>query len=142
MELLRNLLFEIRLPRILAAALIGASLAVSGAAYQAMFVNPLVSPSLLGVLAGASCGAALGMVAFRSWYAVQCTTFLGGVAAVGLAVGLARIYRASGTIMLILGGVISGALFSALLSLIKYLADPYNQLPAIVYWLMGNLSLA
>jgi len=142
MELLRNLLFEIRLPRILAAALIGASLAVSGAAYQAMFVNPLVSPGLLGVLAGASCGAALGMVAFRSWYAVQCITFLGGVAAVGVAVGLARIYRTGGTIMLVLGGVISGALFSALLSLVKYLADPYNQLPAIVYWLMGNLSLA
>ncbi|BDV42192.1 iron ABC transporter permease [Geotalea uraniireducens] len=141
-ELLRNLLLEIRLPRILAAALIGAALAVSGAAYQAMFVNPLVSPALLGVLAGASCGAALGMVLFKSWYAVQCATFLGGIAAVALAVGLARIYRIGGTIMLVLGGVISGALFSALLSLVKYLADPYNQLPAIVYWLMGNLSLA
>lgn len=141
-ELLQNLLLEIRLPRILAAALIGAALAASGTAYQAMFVNPLVSPSLLGVLAGASFGAALGMVFFKSWYAVQCATFLGGVAAVAVAVGLARIYRISGTIMLVLGGVISGALFSALLSLIKYLADPYNQLPAIVYWLMGNLSLA
>ena len=142
LELLQNLLLEIRLPRILAAALIGAALAASGTAYQAMFVNPLVSPSLLGVLAGASFGAALGMVFFKNWYAVQCATFLGGVAAVAVAVGLARIYRVSGTIMLVLGGVISGALFSALLSLIKYLADPYNQLPAIVYWLMGNLSLA
>lgn len=141
-ELLRNLLLEIRLPRILAAALIGAALASSGAAYQAMFVNPLVSPSLLGVLAGASFGAAVGMVFFKSWYEVQLASFIGGVGAVGVAVGLARIYRASGTIMLILGGVISGALFAALLSLVKYLADPYNQLPAIVYWLMGNLSLA
>ena len=142
MELLRNLLLEIRLPRILAAALIGAALATSGAAYQAMFVNPLVSPSLLGVLSGASFGAALGMVFFKNWYEVQLATFLGGVAAVLVAVGLARVYRISGTIMLVLGGVISGALFAALLSLVKYLADPYNQLPAIVYWLMGNLSLA
>jgi len=142
MELLRNLLLEIRLPRILAAALIGAALATSGAAYQAMFVNPLVSPSLLGVLSGASFGAALGMVFFKNWYEVQLASFLGGVTAVLVAVGLARVYRISGTIMLVLGGVISGALFAALLSLVKYLADPYNQLPAIVYWLMGNLSLA
>ena len=142
MELLRNLLLEIRLPRILAAALIGAALASSGAAYQAMFVNPLVSPSLLGVLAGASFGAALGMVFFKNWYEVQLASFLGGVVAVLVAVGLAKVYRISGTIMLVLGGVISGALFAALLSLVKYLADPYNQLPAIVYWLMGNLSLA
>ncbi|MFA7061659.1 MAG: iron ABC transporter permease [Pedobacter sp.] len=142
LELLRNLIYEIRLPRILAAALIGASLAVSGAAFQAMFVNPLVSPSLLGVLAGASFGAALGMVFGKSWYSIQAATFLGGIAAVAVAVGLARFYRMSGAIMLVLGGVISGALFSALLSVIKYLADPYNQLPTIVYWLMGNLSLA
>lgn len=142
MELLRNLLLEIRLPRILAAALIGAALATSGAAYQAMFVNPLVSPSLLGVLSGASFGAALGMVFFKNWYEVQLASFLGGVVAVLVAVGLAKVYRISGTIMLVLGGVISGALFAALLSLVKYLADPYNQLPAIVYWLMGNLSLA
>jgi iron complex transport system permease protein len=107
-----------------------------------MFVNPLVSPSLLGVLSGASFGAALGMVFFKNWYEVQLASFLGGVAAVLVAVGLARVYRISGTIMLVLGGVISGALFAALLSLVKYLADPYNQLPAIVYWLMGNLSLA
>lgn len=142
MDLLRNLLMDIRLPRILAAALIGASLAISGAAYQAMFMNPLVSPSLLGVLAGASFGAAIGMVYSKSWYTVQLATFIGGAGAVMVAVGLARIYRSNGTIMLVLGGVISGALFSALLSLVKYLADPYNQLPAIVYWLMGNLAMA
>src|SRR5208337_1829032 len=81
-RLLGNLLLDIRLPRILAAVLIGASLSVSGAAFQAMFVNPLVSPSLLGVLAGASFGAALAMVFFKSWLAVQISTFVFGFAAV------------------------------------------------------------
>jgi iron complex transport system permease protein len=140
MRILKNVLLDIRLPRILAAALIGASLSVSGAAYQAMFINPLVSPSILGVLGGASFGAALGIVYLKSWYAVQLSTFLGGLAAVAVAIGVARIYRVNATIMLILGGIISGALFTSLLELIKYISDPYNQLPTIVYWLMGSLS--
>lgn len=140
--LLENLILDIRLPRILAAALIGASLSVSGTAYQAMFINPLVSPGLLGVLAGASFGGALGMVFLKTWYAVQLSAFLGGIAAVGIALAITRVYRSGSTIMLVLGGIISGALFSALLSLVKYVSDPYNQLPAIVYWLMGNMALA
>jgi iron complex transport system permease protein len=140
-SLLSSLLFEIRLPRILAAALIGASLAVAGASFQAMFVNPLVSPSLLGVLAGASFGAALGMVFESNWFAVQCLTFLFGFLAVGIAVGIARIHKGNIILLLILGGVISSALFTSLLSVVKYIADPSNQLPAIVQWLMGGLSL-
>jgi len=140
--LLENLLLSIRLPRIIAAMFVGASLSVSGAAFQAMFVNPLVSPGLLGVLAGASFGAALGMVVSNSWLAVQICTFLFGFAAVMIAVGIARIYRGSTILLLILGGVISGAMFTSLLSIVKYSADPYDKLPAIVYWLMGGLSLA
>ena len=142
MDLLNGILLEIRMPRILAAALIGAALSSSGAAFQAMFVNPLVSPSLLGVLAGASFGAALGIVYLKTWFAVQLCTFLGGVLAVTVAVGIARIYRVNTTIMLVLGGIISAALFTSLLSVVKYLSDPYNQLPTIVYWLMGNLTLS
>jgi len=140
-DLLSNLLFDIRLPRILAAALIGASLSVAGASFQAMFVNPLVSPSLLGVLAGASFGAALGMVFSGSWFAVQCLTFFFGFLAVGIAVGIAKMHKGNTILLLILGGVISGAMFTSLLSVIKYIADPANQLPAIVQWLMGGLSL-
>ena len=140
-RLFHNLFFDIRLPRVLAAVLIGASLSVSGAAFQAMFVNPLVSPSLLGVLAGASFGAALGIVFFKSWLAVQISTFAFGFAAVAIAVGMAKMYRGNNVLLLILGGVISGALFTSLLSIIKYVADPYNQLPAITVWLMGGLSL-
>jgi len=141
-ELLANILLDIRMPRIIAAALIGSALSVSGAAFQSMFINPLVSPGLLGVLAGASFGAALGMIAFDSWFAVQSGAFICGFAAVLVAIGIARLYRGDRLLMLILGGIISGALFTSLLSIVKYVADPYDQLPAIVYWLMGGLSLA
>jgi iron complex transport system permease protein len=138
---LHNLLVEIRMPRILAAGMIGAALSVSGAAYQAMFVNPLVSPGILGVLGGSAFGAALGMLLGTSWFGIQVLTFVFGFAAMGVAVGVARIYRVNSTVMLVLGGVISSAFFTSLVSIVKYSADPYNQLPAIVYWLMGNMSL-
>jgi iron complex transport system permease protein len=140
--LLKNIIVDIRLPRILAAVLIGAALSVSGAAFQSMFINPLVSPSLLGVLSGASFGAALGLIFSKSWFMVQGSSFLFGFVAVIVSVGIARLYRGDRLLMLILGGIISGALFTSLLSIIKYLADPTNQLPAIVYWLMGGLSMA
>jgi iron complex transport system permease protein len=141
--LLENIIVQIRLPRILLAMLIGAALATSGAAFQAMFVNPLVSPGILGVLAGASFGAALGMLISEQWWIVQLLAFAFGFVAVGFAVMVGSMVRSGrSSIMLVLGGVISGSLFTALLSVIKYVADPYSTLPAIVYWLMGSLSMA
>ncbi|WP_298693638.1 iron ABC transporter permease [uncultured Sulfuricurvum sp.] len=141
--LLDNIILQIRLPRILLAILIGAALATSGAAFQAMFVNPLVSPGILGVLAGASFGAALGMLISEQWYIVQILAFIFGFVAVGVAVLIgSMVTNSRSTIMLVLGGVISGSLFTALLSIIKYVADPYSTLPAIVYWLMGSLTMA
>ncbi|WP_321491671.1 iron ABC transporter permease [uncultured Desulfobacter sp.] len=138
--LLKNLFIDIRLPRIVAAMLVGASLSVSGAAFQSMFINPLVSPGLLGVLAGACFGAALGMVVTSSWLFVQVSSVACGLLAVCAAIGMAALYRGDRLLMLILGGIISSALFTSLLSVVKYLADPYSQLPAIVYWLMGGFS--
>ena len=138
--LLYNLIVVIRLPRVLAAILVGASLSVSGASYQALFRNPLVSPGLLGVLAGASAGAALGIILEGNWLMVQASAFFGGLAAVGIGVGIAHLFGRGSLVMLILGGILSGTLFTSLLSVVKYLADPYNQLPAIVYWLMGSLG--
>lgn len=141
--LLDNIIMEIRLPRVILAILIGSSLATSGAVFQAMFVNPLVSPGILGVLAGASFGAALGMLVSEQWYVVQILAFLFGFLAVGIAVMIGTMVTNSrSTVMLVLGGVISGSLFTSLLSVIKYVADPYSTLPAIVYWLMGTLSTA
>lgn len=140
LETVSNVLWQLRLPRIAAAALIGASLSVSGGAFQAVFRNPLVSPSLLGVQAGASFGAALAMLLYNHWFLVQISAFAGGILAVSVAVAISATNRYSSVLFLVLGGMISSALFSALLSLVKYVADPYNQLPAIVFWLMGSLA--
>ncbi|MDX9814309.1 MAG: iron ABC transporter permease [Sulfurimonadaceae bacterium] len=139
--LVENILLNIRLPRILLAVLIGSALATSGAVFQAMFVNPLVSPGILGVLAGASFGAALGMLVSEHWLVVQILAFVFGFVAVGFAVLVGSMVGNS-KIMLVLGGVISASLFTSLLSIIKYLADPYSTLPAIVYFLLGSLSMA
>lgn len=135
------ILAEIRLPRIIAAILIGASLSVSGAVFQGMFVNPLVSPGILGVLSGAGFGASLGMLFGLSLFMIQGIAFIFGFIAVFLALAISRFYgQGNSILMLVLGGVISSSLFGALLSLVKYVADPYNTLPSIVYWLMGSLS--
>ncbi|MCE5242217.1 MAG: iron ABC transporter permease [Syntrophobacteraceae bacterium] len=142
LKALRNILVGIRLPRVTAAGLAGAALSVSGAVFQSMFINPLVSPDLLGVLAGASFGAALGMILSNSWFAVQSNAFAFGLAAVTISVAMARLFRREGLLMLILGGIVSGSLFTALLTGLKYLADPQEQLPAIIYWLMGGFTMS
>lgn len=142
LALLDNLLFDVRLPRVLTAVLVGMSLSVSGASFQAVFRNPLVSPDLLGVLAGAAFGAALAMLFDASWLTLQVTSFACGIAAVALAVAIGNLFGSASVITLLLGGLISSASFAAMLSLIKYVADPENQLPAITYWLMGNLGMA
>ena len=139
-EILSGIIFDLRIPRIVAAILIGASLSVSGAAYQSMFMNPLVSPGVLGVLAGGGFGAALGIVCGLNLFFIQLTAFGGGILAVLTALSIARVYNGDRLLMLILGGIISGAFFTVLLSLIKYAADPNDELPAITYWLMGSLS--
>lgn len=138
---LTNLFLAIRLPRIVAGVVIGAALSTSGAAFQALFVNPLVSPALLGVLAGASFGAALGILLSCTQLTIQALAFFFGLLAVALALVLVRKRGLrSSRVTLVLGGIISGAFFTALLSLVKYVADPDNQLPSIVYFLMGSLA--
>ena len=134
------LIKEIRLPRILGAVLVGAALASSGAVYQSMFINPLVSPSILGVLHGAGFGAAIGIVMLNSSVATQVCAFIFACLAVGLAVLLSSLLPRSSLLVLVLGGMVSSAFFMALTSLMKYVADPTSQLPELVYWLMGTFS--
>ncbi|RXJ69717.1 ABC transporter permease [Halarcobacter ebronensis] len=140
-QLLQNIIMEIRFPRIVASILIGASLAISGVAFQSMFKNPLVSPGILGVLSGAAFGAALGMIFFKEFLLIQVSSFVFGILAVFIALFISMFNRQNQLILLILGGVVSSAFFSSMLSITKYMADPYNELPAIVYWLMGSLAL-
>lgn len=137
-----NIVWEIRLPRAILGSMVGASLAVSGASLQGLFRNPLVSSGMLGVSAGAGFGAALAIVLFHNTFMIYLFAFLAGILAVALSYMIGRIYDTAPVIMLVLGGVIVSSVFSALLSLVKYVADPYNDLPAIVFWLMGSLSSA
>jgi iron complex transport system permease protein len=131
---------RIRFPRALMAMLAGAGLSISGAAFQGMFHNPLVSPYLLGVSAGAGFGAALGIMVELPAVWVQVSAFLFGMIAVSLTYFISRVYKTTPVLMLVLSGVVVSSLFMALISLIKYTADPDNKLPAIVFWLMGSLG--
>ncbi len=135
--------WNIRGPRVLSAMLVGAALAGAGAAFQAMFRNPLASPDLLGVSAGASLGAVAGIFLGLPIAGVQGAAFAGGIAAVAGVGALARAVRDEGgdpLLVLVLAGVALGALVGAVISLLKVFADPYNQLPAITFWLLGTLS--
>ena len=133
--------WSLRLPRVLAGLLVGAALSAAGAAFQAMFRNPLVSPDILGVSSGAGLGAALAILAGFSLLRVQALAFLGGLAAVGVVYQVAgRVRRHDPVLVLVLAGVAVGTLFSAGTSLVKVLADPSVQLPAITFWLLGGLQ--
>lgn len=131
---------NVRLPRLIVAMTVGGGLAIAGAAYQGVFRNPLVSPFTLGVSAGAGFGAALAILLIGERIAIQLCAFAGGMLAVALCLLMNRFYRLSSTLVLVLGGVVIGALFTALLSLLKYVADPNSKLPVIEFWLLGSLS--
>ena len=136
----QTVVFRIRLPRVIAAMLVGAGLSLAGASFQGLFRNPLVSPDILGVAAGAGFGAALGILVSGNPWVIQVSAFAFGIVAVAVTYGIGRVYHNSSTLILVLAGIIVGSLFSALLSLAKYVADPYDTLPAIIFWLMGSLS--
>lgn len=136
-----QIVWQIRAPRIAAALLVGAALAAAGSAYQGMFRNPLVSPDILGVSAGAAAGAVLGIFLTQNPFAIQLAAFAGGIAAVGLAYAIASAARGHDpALALVLSGVVIGSLLGAVVALVKTLADPLNQLPPITFWLLGGLS--
>lgn len=133
--------WNIRLPRVVAALVVGAALAAAGASYQALFRNPLVSPDILGVSAGAGLGAVAGIFLSLPVAAIQASAFVGGMAAVGVVTLVASMVRNTDrTLTLVLIGVVIGALAGAATSLLKVMADPYDQLPAITFWLLGSLA--
>lgn len=137
--------YYMRLPRIILALLVGASLSAAGSLFQGIFQNPLVSPDILGVSAGCCLGAALGLIFAgntASPYLVQILAFVFGVMAMVLSYGIASISRGEPVVMLILAGMIVGSFANAALSFIKFVADPYDELPAIVFWTMGGLYRA
>lgn len=137
-----NVILQIRLPRILMALLIGGGLSIAGAAFQGMFGNPLVSADILGVAAGAGFGASLGILLFGHNFTAQIMALVFGLLAMGFTYLISGVGKSVPIFMLVLGGVVSSALFQALISLVKFTADPEEKLPAITYWLMGSLGTA
>jgi iron complex transport system permease protein len=136
----RVTVLQLRLPRAIAAAFVGASLAVSGAAFQSVFRNPLVNSGILGVSNGAGFGACIAIVFFGGGIFTYILSFVFAVAAVILSYFAGRISRVTTSVTMILGGVIVGAFFSALVSIMKFVADPYSQLPSITFWFMGSFA--
>jgi iron complex transport system permease protein len=137
---IETVVWHVRMPRIIMAAVVGAGLSAAGVGLQAMFGNPLVSTHTLGISASAGFGAALGLLLLDNHYLVQLLAAAFGFFGLGLIYLLSRRRGGSGILVLILLGVIIGAIFEGLTSLIKYVADPEEQLPMITYWLMGSLA--
>lgn len=135
-----KVVFAVRLPRVAAAALVGAALSVSGAAYQGMFRNPMVSPDILGASTGAGFGAAVAILLGAGYFGISAAAFCCGLLAVAAAWLVSRLSRTNQTVTLILAGMMISSLFSAGTSFVKLVADTQQQLPAITYWLMGSLS--
>jgi iron complex transport system permease protein len=134
-------LLRVRFPRVAAAALVGAALAGAGTAYQTLFRNPLVSPDILGVATGAGLGAVAGILLSLPVLGIQALAFLLGLGTVALVYLIAAMLRGhERTLVLVLSGIVVGALAGACISLVKILADPYDQLPAITFWLLGSLA--
>ena len=135
-----TIVWQIRLPRILAALLVGASLSMAGTAFQGIFKNPLVSSDLLGVSNGAGFGAALAILLSGSGAVIQVFAFIFGIISVSITYLISKAYKAGGILILVLSGVAISAFFNSLISGIKFIADPEDKLPEIVYWLMGSLA--
>src|ERR1700731_2494635 len=136
-----SVIWQVRGPRVIAAALVGAALAVAGTAFQGLFRNPLVSPDILGASSGAALGAVLGIFFSLGVVGIEGLAFLGGLLAVAAVYLIGSMLRGRDPILvLVLTGVVIGALLGAGVGLVKYLADPYNQLPAMTFWLLGSLA--
>ncbi len=135
-----NTVLNTRLPRVLAAMLIGAALAVSGASYQGIFKNPMVSPDLLGVSSGACVGAAIAILLGLGGLATQGLAFVCAVGAVAAACAIPRLFRSDSVLMLVLAGIVVSGFCSSVLGFLKFIADPNSQLADIVFWTMGSLN--
>lgn len=135
-----SVFLHVRLPRVLAGLLVGGALSTAGAVYQGMFRNPLVSPDILGVSAGAGLGTVIGIFAGWPVLAIESAAFAGGLAAVAAVYALASVLPRDDRTMLLLTGIAVAALLDAGMTLLKIMADPYTQLPTITTWLMGSLN--
>lgn len=136
----QSVLLDLRLPRIVGAILVGACLAVSGASYQSVFQNPLVSPDILGVSSGACVGAAVAILLHLPNTLIMIFSFSAGILTVAATLAIPRLLRSESNIMLVLSGIVVGGLTGSAMGIIKYVADPLSELPQITYWTMGSME--
>lgn len=139
-EMAVNVILKLRLPRVLVSIFVGAALSVSGACYQGIFKNPLVSPDFLGVSSGACIGAATAILLNLTKGYISILAFCGGIIAVFITMIIPSLIKNKSNIMMVLSGIIVGSLMSSILGFIKYIADPYTELASITYWTMGSFS--
>ena len=139
-DVLEPIMLNVRFPQITLSVLIGGALSVSGASYQTVFKNPMVSSDILGVSAGAGFGAASAMLVGCNWWEIQAAAFVCGIAAVTVAYLIGAIFGKRNLTILVLAGVVVSSFFQALISIIKTLADTDSVLPSITFWLMGSLN--
>lgn len=139
-EAMETVVFSIRIPRVLASMMIGAMLSLSGAVYQGVFRNPLVSPDILGVSSGASVGAAGAILLGLGMAERQVLAFLGGILAVVLATTIPRLLKNHTNLVLVLSGIIVGGFLSSLLAIMKFVAEEQTELSTIVFWQMGSFA--
>lgn len=135
-----SVILNLRLPRIIGAYLVGGALAISGAAYQGVFKNPLVSPDLLGISSGACVGASLAILMGLNYFSIQVSAFVWGILTVFLTTFLPRILKNNSMTTLVLSGVIVSGIMNSIMGIIKYVADPETQLAAITYWQLGSMT--
>ena len=137
---MENVVFVLRIPRILGAIVIGAALSLSGAVYQSVFKNPLVSPDILGVSSGASVGAATAILLGGSLLSMQILAFVIGLAAVLLSTTIPKILKNNSNLMLVLSGTIVGGFMCSILGVLKFIAEEDTELSSIIYWQMGSVQ--
>lgn len=137
-----TVIFNVRLPRIILAAVVGAGLSCAGAAFQGLFSNPLATPDTLGVASGASFGAVLAMLIGGNMIGIQGMALIFGLISCLITFLIGRSSRRGSIVMIVLAGLVVSSVFEALVSLMKYVADPQDELPVITYWLMGSMSRA
>lgn len=137
---LEPIMINVRFPQITLSVLIGGALSVSGASYQTVFKNPMVSSDILGVSAGAGFGAALAMLNGCNWWEIQVSAFICGIAAVTVACAIGAVFGKQNLTILVLAGVVVSSFFQALISIVKTVADTDSVLPSITFWLMGSLN--
>lgn len=133
-------IFSLRFPRSLAAVLIGSAMALSGATYQSIFLNPMVSPDLLGVTSGASVGAAIAILFDATGAVIELSAFICGVLTVFITTTISRLLHNEKATILVLSGVIVSSFMSSIMSILKYVADTDTKLAEITYWMMGSFA--